>query len=248
LRSLLRVLPRPLFDNLVAIKKRLQGIPPVAGVDFGDLRRTTPISREFGFDRGCPVDRHYIERFLERNAADIRGRVLEVGEDTYTRRFGGKQVTQSDVLHVVEGNPAATIVADLAHAPQIRSDCFDAVILTQTLHLIFDLQNSVRTIYRILKPGGVVLLTVPGITRVPADLDWGDTWYWSFTERALRKLFESPFGHDAVITETRGNVLTAIAFLQGLSTDDLAIEELDHLDREFPVTITLRAKKEAEAA
>jgi hypothetical protein len=79
-------------------------------------------------------------------------------------------------------------------------------------------------------------------------LDWGDTWYWSFTERALRKLFESPFGHDAVITETRGNVLTAIAFLQGLSTDDLAIEELDHLDREFPVTITLRAKKEAEAA
>ena len=48
-----------------------------------------PVSRSFGFDRGTPVDRRYIEQFLARHAAAIRGDVLEVGDDGYTRRFGG---------------------------------------------------------------------------------------------------------------------------------------------------------------
>ena len=87
--------------------------PPVGRVSFGNLRRVTPISREFGFDRGLPVDRYYIENFLTHHADDIRGRVLEIGDNSYTRRFGGDHVTKSDVLHVVEGNPQATIVGDL---------------------------------------------------------------------------------------------------------------------------------------
>src|SRR3990170_7811785 len=50
-------------------------------VRFGDLRGVEPISREFGFDRGLPVDRHYIERFLSAHSSDIRGRVLEIGDN-----------------------------------------------------------------------------------------------------------------------------------------------------------------------
>ena len=59
--------------------------PPVGTVRRLGLRRTEPISRAYGFDRGTPVDRHYIEAFLQRHApspdysaGDIRGRVLEV--------------------------------------------------------------------------------------------------------------------------------------------------------------------------
>lgn len=243
MHPLFRVLPRPLSEMLLAIKNRLEGIPRIGAVDFGDLRRTTPVGREFGFNRGNPVDRYYIERFLEQNSADIRNRVIEIGEDTYTRRFGGDHVTHNDVLHITDDNPAATIIGDLSNAPQIPGGSFDALILTQTLHLIFDLNGAVRTMHRILKPGGVVLITVPGITRVPSEKDWGDTWFWSFTERALQRLFEPHFGTQAVVTKTHGNVLAATAFLYGLSTNDLTTEELDHSDREFPVTVTLRAVK-----
>ena len=73
---------------------------PVGTVDFGHFRRLIPISKEWGFDRGLPIDRYYIERFLQRHAADIRGRVLEVGDNAYTRRFGGDRVTNSDVINL----------------------------------------------------------------------------------------------------------------------------------------------------
>src|SRR5689334_2088523 len=92
---------------------------PIGAVMFGSLRRLTPISRDWGFDRGRPIDRYYIERFLEANANHIQGRVLEIGDNSYTRRFGGERVTISDVLHIEEGNPQATIVADLANAEHL---------------------------------------------------------------------------------------------------------------------------------
>src|SRR5215208_4062442 len=137
--------------------KRLALWPPVGGVRLGSLARTRPISRNYGWERGTPVDRFYIGRFLTAHASDVRGRVLEVGDDTYTRRYGGDRVTQSDVLHASPGNPQATIVADLADAPEIADASFDCVICTQTLLLIYDVRAAVKTIRRILTPGGMAL-------------------------------------------------------------------------------------------
>jgi SAM-dependent methyltransferase len=144
------------------------------------LWRVHPIHRDFGFHAGTPVDRHYIEAFLGRNAADIRGRVLEVGDATYTRRFGGQFVSRSDVLHVRDGNPHATIVADLAHGDAIPSGAFDCVILTQTLHLVYDVRAAAATLRRILAPHGACLITVPGISQIDTGT-WRDSWYWAFT-------------------------------------------------------------------
>ena len=132
-------------------------------IDFGGLRRTEPISRHFGYDRGLPVDRHYIKQFLGRYRKDITGRALEIGDDSYTRQFGGDQVTMRDILHVHEGNPKATIVSDLSSSEGIPSDAFDCAIVTQTLQCIFEPFTALRTLHRILKPGGVLLATVPGI-------------------------------------------------------------------------------------
>lgn len=216
--------------------------PRAGRVRFGDLRRTEPISRSFGYDRGLPIDRYYIERFLARRAADIQERVLEVGDDSYTRRFGGATVTQRDVLHVHEGNAAATIVADLAHAPQIASDAFDCIILTQTLHLVYELKAAVNTLHRILKPGGTLLATVPGITQTSAD-SWAETWYWAFTTLSVRRLFETHFPPGALEVDAWGNVLAATAFLQGIATEELSDKELDHRDPHYQVLITLRAQK-----
>ena len=61
-----------------------------------------------------------------------------------------------------KSTPPVTITADLTDAPQISSDTFDCVIITQTLQMIYDLPTLMRTLHRILKPGGVVLATGSG--------------------------------------------------------------------------------------
>ncbi len=233
---------RPITDSPQDHSWADDSIPPVGQVHFGDLRRRTPISQDFGFDRGVPVDRHYIENFLARNADDIRGRVLEVGDDSYTRRFGGDRVTTRDVLHVKEGNPLATFVGDLTRADHIPSDSFDCFIMTQTLQYLFDVRAALRTIYRILKPGGVLLATFPGISQIGRD-EWSKTWYWNFTRLSAERLFEEVFPKAGVRLESFGNVLAAIAFLEGIAREELREEELDWKDKAYELIITVRAQK-----
>jgi SAM-dependent methyltransferase len=206
------------------------------------LRRLAPISDEFGYDRGLPVDRYYVESFLARQDEDIRGRVLEVGDDSYTRKYGGSRVRVSDVLHVVEGNPQATIVADLTRAEHIPSDAFDCIIFTQTLHLIYDVHSAVQTLHRILKPGGVLLATFPGISPTPKAYELGG-WYWALTTQSARRLFEEVFPARNLGITAYGNVLVAISFLHGLAVEELSQEELDYCDPDYEVLITLRAAK-----
>jgi glycosyltransferase involved in cell wall biosynthesis/peptidoglycan/xylan/chitin deacetylase (PgdA/CDA1 family) len=216
-------------------------IPP-GQVDFGSFRRLTPISLDWGFDRGMPIDRYYIEKFLASHAEDIHGRVLEIGDDFYTRKFGGHHVAVSDILHVSEGEPRATIIGDLTCADHIPSDSFDCIILTQTLQLIYDVRAALRTLQRILKPGGVVLATFPGISQT-YDSEWGDVWYWSFTGLSARRLFSEVFAAEHVAVEASGNVLSAISFLHGLAVHEITQGELDHHEKGYEVTIAVRAVK-----
>jgi SAM-dependent methyltransferase len=214
----------------------------IGDVNFGSFRRLTPISDCFGYDRGRPIDRYYIEKYLAARAADVRGHVLEIGDDTYTRRFGEDHVTRSDVLHLVEGQPEATIVADLSAAGHIPSDSFDCIILTQTLQLIYDFRAALRTIHRILKPGGVLLATFPGISQT-YDSEWRENWCWNFTDVSARRVFEEVFPPSSVEIDTFGNVLSAMSFLHGLAVEELSRDELDYRDTGYDVTIAVRAKK-----
>ncbi len=230
-----------------SLRSRAEYHPPVGYTQFGDLRRLTPISREFGYDRGLPIDRYYIENFLARQVEDIQGRVLEIGDNAYTRKFGGDRVTYSDVLHVKEGNPDATIVGDLTHANNIPSNTFDCLVLTQTLQFIYDLRAALKTIYRILKPGGVALVTFSGISQIAID-EWKDYWCWSLTTISAQKLFEEAFSTANLQIEVHGNVLAATSFLQGLATEELQPKELDYSDPSYPLLITVRAVKSSEVS
>ncbi|MEZ0167939.1 methyltransferase domain-containing protein [Microvirga sp. TS319] len=214
-------------------------------VRFGNLRRTTPISRNWGQDRGRALDRYYIEKFLDENRADIRGRVLEIGDAHYTRKYGGTRVVSSDVLHVNEGNPQATIIADLTCAEHIPDSSFDCIILTQTLQLIFDVPAALRTIRRILKPGGTILATFPGITHT-GDAEWGSSWCWSFTRNSARRLFHPIFGESNVCLDSYGNVLAATAFLYGLADRELEPAELEVHDPAYDVIIAVKAVRPAD--
>ena len=214
------------------------------GVDWGSLRRMEPVSRMFGYERGTPVDRFYIERFLEENTADIQGRVLEIGDDAYTRRFGGDRVTRRDVFHVHADNPKATMVGDLAHAPEVPSDLFDCAIVTQTLQFISDPRAALRTLHRILRPGGTLLMTNPGITVVSPESDqWSGLWLWSFTPAGIRELMEQSFGVDRFVLTVRGNVLAGTCALQGIAVEDIDTSDLQADDPANPVVIAVRATK-----
>jgi SAM-dependent methyltransferase len=211
---------------------------------MGELRRTEPFSRQWGFDRGRPVDRYYVERFLAAHAGDIRGRTLEVANRRYTDRFG-TAVDSAHVLHVEEGNPLATIVGDLADGATLPADAFDCFILTQTLQSIYDVRSAMRTVHRILAPGGVLLATVPGISQIlhPDFEMWGD--FWRFTTRAVERLCtEAGFGAEDIEVRAHGNVLVAAAFLYGLAGRELTPEELETDDADnYQLVITVRARK-----
>jgi SAM-dependent methyltransferase len=197
------------------------------------------VSDTYGSDRGTPIDRHYIEDFLLKKATDIRGHVLEFHDDTYTLRFGGAQVDLSDVLSVETTNPRATIVGDITKAESLPEASFDCIILTQVLQFIFDVSTAVHTLHRALKPGGVLLVTAPGLTRM------GDQWpcYWSFTAAALGQLLRDRFGVEAVTVETHGNIFAATAFLYGIALEELDISELKVDDPRYPVVVAARAIK-----
>jgi SAM-dependent methyltransferase len=238
------VLPIPVRQWFV----RTFRYPYAGSVKFGDLKRTIPISRVWGLDRGIPVDRHYIEQFLAAWSADIHGRVLEIGENTYTMRYGGEQVEQSDILHVSAESPTATIIADLTQADHVPTDTFDCIICTQTLHLIFEVELAIATLHRILKPGGVLLATLPGISQISRyDMDrWGD--YWRFTHASARRLFGRIFPPENLTVQVYGNVLAAIAFLEGLAVEDLRVEDLAEQDDDYQVLLGVRAVKVKDKA
>jgi SAM-dependent methyltransferase len=211
---------------------------------FGGLRYPTPINPAFGRGHGTPVDRYYIERFLDANKDVIGGRVLEVGDATYTERFG-HDVIHSDVLHAT-GAPEATIIADLACATQIADSQFDCIILTQTLHYIFDMKAAISEVHRILRPGGCVLCTVPGISQISRwDMDrWGDR--WRLTTLSARELFETSFAPESISVASHGNVLTSVCLLEGIVAEKLKARELDHHDEEYQLVVTIAATKEPE--
>lgn len=224
------------------IKRAVRRRIVAGGIDFGDLGGTEPISDQFGFDRGMPVDRYYIHDFLDKQKADIHGRTLEIGDDEYTARFGGDRTTQRDVLHVHAQNPAATIIGDISVPGTLPEAAFDCAVITQTLHLIWDMQAAVRELHRALKPGGVLLLTVPGITQVDRD-EWGAGWYWSLTQMSAERMFSEVFGAANTQIGCYGNVFAATAFLQGLAFEEVPASKLDVYDAAYPMIVTVRARR-----
>lgn len=215
----------------------------VRPVNWGDLRRLSPLSSIWGLDRGRPLDRYYIENFLDRNRGDIRGRVLEVKDPNYTNIYGDG-IERIDVIDVDASNRRATIVADLTRADSVPADTFDCFLFTQTLHIIYDIRGALSHIQRILKPGGVLLCTLPSVSRVNYEdggLDGGD--YWRFTGAAVRRLFAEFFPPEAFTVDGFGNVMTCTAFLYGLAPDELTREELDFVDPWFPLIFCVRVVK-----
>ena len=207
-----------------------------------NLRSIRPVSEIFGLERGVPIDRYYIEKFLKENDRYIQGNVLEIAESTYSKKFG-KNIESFEVLHYNNENPNATIIGDLTKTDTLPDNKIDCFICTQTFQFIYNFKDAIYGSHHLLKENGILLATFAGISQISRyDMDrWGD--YWRFTTLSATKAFEEIFGEGHVKVDYYGNVLSAVAILEGIASEELSYEELDHRDHNYQVLITVVAKK-----
>jgi hypothetical protein len=218
--------------------------------DFSVLRRTTPYRPGLGGHRGSYIDRFYIERFLSEHSELIHGAVAEIQGDEYTRKFGAGRVTRSEVIDINPQNANRTLALDLTCTDAAPEGEFDCVICTQTLLLIQDYRAAIRTLNRMLKPGGVALVTVPGISPIIRGglvAGEGEDW-WRFTTRSARYDFACVFGDQNVTACSYGNVLSATAFLHGLVQEELTADELAFHDSDYELIVAVAARRGGELA
>jgi SAM-dependent methyltransferase len=201
-----------------------------------------PVSRFFGEDRGTPIDRYYIDKFLTGHSRLITGTVLEIASDAYSKKYG-HNVSKYEVLFINHDNPRATIVGDLTNPSTLPDSIIDCFICTQTFNFIYNFSDAIKGAYKVLKPGGYLLATVSGPCQVSRfDMDrWGD--YWRFTTLSAQKTFDEIFGKGNVEIDFYGNCLAAISLIRGIAAEEILPEKLDTKDPDYQVTITIRARK-----
>ncbi len=211
-------------------------------INWGDLRKVMPVSRNYGYDRGTPIDRYYIEKFLEENRADVKGKVLEIKDRNYTERFGGSRVSCSDILDIDSSNTLITVIADLRDTSALPNGKYDCIILTQTLHIIDDYAKAIKNLYKMLNVNGILLCTLPSVSRIDYDIgEKGD--FWRFTKASARYIFKKHFLDNKLQINTYGNVFANICFLEGISLEEITREELDYYDKYFPLIVCVRGTK-----
>jgi SAM-dependent methyltransferase len=226
-----RFLPR---GTLVRLRTIVRGL----GVPFwGNLRRLHPFSNYYGFERGTPVDRYYLDRFLASQAHCVRGDVLEIQAPAYVKKYGSDVRASHSVDINGDFNP--TYVCDLAAADIIPSDRYDCFLLPNTLCVLRDIRNCMRHMLRVVKPGGVVLATTAAMG--PLQADGSD--FWRMSAQGWRELAGDVWaGHDWHI-EGHGNCLAVMAATLGLAQEELTKRELEYQDDRYPVLVTLFCRK-----
>jgi SAM-dependent methyltransferase len=192
-----------------------------------------PASRTFGYERGQPIHRYYVQRFFERHAERIRGRCLEFHDPGYVTTFGGTRPSRIDVLDLTAENPHATIVADMTKPNDVPSGAFDCIVCVHVLHLVYEADVFTRELRRLLAPGGALLLAVPGTSMI--DPNWTEFRRW--TGLGVQTLLGQFFAPSDIVVETYGNSLAAAAEMRGLAADEIAPWELNARDDLFQVEV-----------
>lgn len=211
-------------------------INPSSKFKYGSSNSSDPVSRKFGLDRGHPVDRYYIDKFIQDNKKLITGKCLEIGDDRYSKKYG-QNISKIDILDINIKNKSANIHADLRSAPNIKNDTYDCLIITQVLGMIDNVDNFISECYRILKPNGTLLLTTSAIApQIDHKLS-----YWRFTEQSIKYLLNKKF--KKIEINSFGNAYIGQAIWLGMSQEDINKDLLDIKDIQFQCIVGAIATK-----
>lgn len=201
---------------------------------WGNLRRTTPFSAQYGFERGTPIDRHYLHAFLDQHRGLIAGDVLEVQNSAYTTRYG-HDLRRTDTFDIVPIF-APTYLCDLARSEGVLpSAAYDCLLLPNTLQHLRDLDACLRHALRVVRPGGAILASAAGF--IPLTGDTPD--YWRLSPDGWREKLGTIWSSAQFEVRGHGNCLAAIAAQLGLATEELSEAELDATDPRYPVLTTI---------
>lgn len=133
-----------------------------------------------------------------------RGRLIDLGcGDMPFRAFVQAQVTAYDSLDFFPRRADVTYVADLQDMGQVPSAAYDTAVCIEVLEHVPDPFRAVREIWRVLRPGGVLVVSVPHISRLhdePHD-------YYRYTRHGLRRLLEQA-GFELLTLEKRGGLFS----------------------------------------
>ncbi len=200
-----------------------------------------PVSKRFGQERGTAIDRFYIERFLADHKKNIKGTVMEIAEKRYITMFPDN-ISEAVVLHV-NGWGEGVVKGNLATGEGIEENRIDCMICTQTIQFIYDIHNVVKNIYKLLKPGGAVMLTASAISQISLYdyKNWGE--YWRFTDQSMKKLLAEVFDESQIEVYSYGNMKAAMAFLFGVCQEEMNLADLEYYDEQFPMIVAAIARK-----
>jgi SAM-dependent methyltransferase len=143
-------------------------------------------------------------RRLRPSLTDPSWLVLSKRREVFTQWLGRFDHSNAIVLDVggriqpyrslINGRPSLYVAVDLLQTPLVdivgnaaqlplRNDCFDLVLCTQMLEYAAEPRKVIAEIYRVLKPGGYLLLSAPAVHPQDSDRD-----SWRFLPGALREL------------------------------------------------------------
>lgn len=199
-----------------------------------------PLNRTFGISRGgTPIDRKYLENWLNKNRHLISGDVMEIADNDYTYTFGSN--VKSYVLHKAPENESQ-IKGDFVTGEGLVEESMDCVIMTQTISYIYDYKKVFENLKRVLKKGGRAFVTCDGIAQIARyDADrWG--YYFRYSEMSLKNVVEEIGFTDCKI-ESFGNVKTACALLYGITAEELNDNDFEINDIDYPVSICMMLQK-----
>ena len=228
-------------SHIKKIAKRT--LSPVSG---NWLNRKEPFSRIFGLDRGTAIDRRFMEDFLSLHKDSIQGKVLEIGGDQYTYKFGSN-LASTAILAGSENSSRSICFPypshDLtAHHSLDAVGKYDLVIATNVLNFIYDFKAAIHGLAKLTQPdSGILLATLAGVSQISRfDYDrWGD--YWRFNDMSIKQLFEEYF--EQVEVTAYGSAPLAAAFIMGLSQEEVPSTLFEHHDPDYQILIGVKAAK-----
>lgn len=179
------------------------------------------------FIEEMPAERDSIVRFIAREARSIPAgaRVLDVGagDAPYRELFRHVEYVTTDWSESVHDDAVASDVIASADALPLASESFDVVVSTQVLEHVPEPQRVLAELYRVVRPGGTLLLTAPlawEIHEAPYD-------FYRYTRFGLEHLLRSAgFAELAVVERTDsfttlGQLMRNVAYTMGRAGDGL---------------------------
>jgi SAM-dependent methyltransferase len=153
-----------------------------------------------------PPNRPVLDPWVSREAARLTGLIVNVGAGEDLRQFGRR------TIHVDAHAPRATVRAEFAAALPFGSAVFDGAICTEVLEHVPDDRALLTELARVLRPGGVLVVTVPFMFRYhpdPAD-------YRRYTPDGLAAALERAGFSVDTATGLGGRLLALLLWIDGL--------------------------------